>query len=249
MSLPTLRLHVFQHIRGEDPLILRHWAAARHAQMTVTAFDDWREGQPLPLLPNIDDVDLLVVMGGAMSVNDVDRYPWLHTEKHWINTFIQAGQPVVGLCLGAQLIASAMGATVRRSLHTEIGWWPIAGLPTDPAGSSASRFRFPPHLTALSWHSDTFDLPQSAVRLAHSAACPQQAYQLGDRVLAFQFHPESTPASLALFLADDGYQDLVIGPYIQTEAQLRSAPIEQYLPANQLLKHALDFVIRPIPTA
>lgn len=235
-----LRVHFFQHIRDEGFGSLADWLDWRQAQVTATAFFALPPDQ-LPELPRLDEVDLLVIMGGAMSVNDEDRYRWLLAEKAFIRQWIEAGKPVVGLCLGAQLIASSLGASVHRNAHKEIGWWPVQAVAH--VQPNIRLFDFPESITPLSWHGDAFELPEGAILLARSAATAHQAFQYGQTVLGFQFHPESTPRNLQLFLADDGYRDLTPGPYVQQAAQLLAAPPAQFHPANRLLEQAVEFVL------
>ena len=243
-----IRVHVFQHIEGEGLSSLSHWMQTHDTQVNCTRFFAWQTEQPLPTLPHIEDVDLLIIMGGAMSVNDEQDYPWLVPEKQWIAHYVRSGRAAIGLCLGAQLIANALGATVQGNSHKEIGWWPVERIPAADIVSTLdvdSIFAFPPSLTALSWHGDTFALPEQAIHLARSEACANQAYQWGRRVLAFQFHPESTPASVQLFLADDGYKELVDGPYIQTAETLQSQSLATFDEPNRLLERAIDYVLGP----
>lgn len=238
----VLRVHFFQHIRGEGVGSLAAWLHAWEAEVTCTPFYDIPQGQGVASLPNPDEVDLLIIMGGAMSVNDEALYPWLVEEKAWIRTYIAKQKPVVGLCLGAQLIANALGAAVRTHIRKEIGWWPVFAI-EQPIGQT---FVFPSTLCALSWHGDTFDLPQGATLLARSAACEHQAYQYGQHVLAFQFHPESTPDNLKLFLSDIDYQDFAGDDlYIQPPDVLRQTATDpaRFVPANMLLERAVEFVL------
>ncbi len=241
MSPQPLRVHFFQHIKGEGEGSLTDWLAGQPAQVTCTRFFELAD-DAVPELPKPDHIDLLIVMGGAMSVNDEARYRWLAPEKQFIHAHIKAGKPVIGLCLGAQLIASSLGASVHRNAHKEIGWWPVEAVAH--VQPEIRLFDFPASITPLSWHGDAFELPEGAVLLAHSAATRHQAFQYGQTVLGFQFHPESTPRNLQLFLEDDGYQDLTPGPYVQTAAQLLAANPAQFEPANQLLVQAVEFVLQ-----
>lgn len=238
-----LRVHFFQHIRGEGVGSLAAWLDAWEAEVTCTPFYDIPQGQGVVSLPDLDDVDVLIIMGGAMSVNDEDLYPWLIDEKAWIRAYIDQQKPVVGLCLGAQLIANALGAAVRTHTHKEIGWWSIQATTHHV---DQDRFSFPDEISALCWHGDTFDLPQGAIQLARSAACEQQAYQYGQHVLAFQFHPESTPDNLKLFLSDIDYQDFAGDDrYIQPPDVLQQTATDpaRFMPANMLLERAVEFVL------
>jgi len=237
----VLRVHFFQHIQGEGLGSLASWLAARPAQVSCTEFFALPPDQAQVELPEIAQVDLLVIMGGAMSVNDEADYAWLVSEKAWIRQYIAHGKPVVGLCLGAQLIASALGATVKRNAYSEIGWWPVQRVAVQ--SQNTPIFEFPDQLVPLSWHGDTFELPAGAVLLAESDACPHQAYQLGAHVLAFQFHPESTPVNARLFAEDVDYQQMVGGQYVQPLAEIVGVSDQQFVAPNQLLERAVEFVL------
>ena len=138
-------------------------------------------------LPAARDVDFVIVMGSPMSVNDETKHPWLVDEKRFIRDCIQTGKPVLGVCLGAQLIASAMGAKVYPNPAKEIGWFPVY------AASAENEFGLPSSMDVFHWHGETFDLPHGARLLARSEACENQAFQFGNRVLGLQFHLETTP--------------------------------------------------------
>lgn len=246
--MSTFRVHYFQHIVGEGLGSPESWLKRHHAIVSVTEFFALEKGAANVHLPNPDEVDLLIIMGGEMSVNDEDIHPWLIAEKQWIRHFIELGKPVVGLCLGGQLIANCLGATVKKNHVKEIGWWSVKGRKVNP--STHDIFPFPHLMTALSWHGDTFDLPDGAIWLAESEACNHQAFQYSARVLGFQFHPEITPRNLAMFLSDYGYDSMIAGnqinTYIQTPVQLSDVSESTFLAGNQLLESALDFVTRAI---
>jgi GMP synthase-like glutamine amidotransferase len=163
-----------------------------------------------PALPQLNGLDLVIAMGGPMSVNDESTLPWLLSEKRFIRSAVERGIPVLGVCLGAQLVASALGARVYRNAQKEIGWFSIEGTPSTP-----NTFRFPEKCIAFHWHGETFSLPPGAVRLAKSVACENQAFQIA-HVIGLQFHLETTPES-ARALLDHCGDELVPGPYVQTE--------------------------------
>lgn len=241
-----LRVHYFQHIAHEGLGSPESWLRQRQADVTTTEFFALPQGDSHIVLPSLDEVDLLIIMGGGMSVNDEDIYPWLIAEKKWIRQFIELGKPVVGLCLGGQLIANSLGAIVTKNKVKEIGWWNVYGKPVQTSHSDI--FQLPDSIVALSWHGDTFEIPQGAIWLAENEACPHQAFQYGDRVLGFQFHPEITPQNLVMFLSDNGYdemtKDIQVSAYVQSPEQIGDVSIEQFHPANQLLERALDYVTR-----
>jgi GMP synthase-like glutamine amidotransferase len=228
-----MRAHCFRHVPFEGIGSIAAWLDARGIETTATRFD---AGDALPRLA---DIDWLVVVGGPMSVNDEDLHPWLAAEKAFVREAIRAGKRVLGICLGAQLIASALGAKVYRNAVKEIGWHPISPV---PVANGVHAFRFPPDALVFHWHGETFDLPPGAVHLARSAGCEHQAFQVGERTLGLQFHLETTPES-ARALVENCRVDLVPGPYVQSEERLLSAPAQNYRAANALMEGVLSYLM------
>jgi GMP synthase (glutamine-hydrolysing) len=145
-------------------------------------------GEPLPAPPA--EFEAIAVFGGGMNVRDADRLPWMRAEVELLRDALQVGVPVLGVCLGAQLLATAAGAEIRRSPSPEIGWFDVA---RTPEGELDPLFgRLPARFLAYEWHSYAFAMPAGSVMLAHSAACPQ-AFRLGEHAWGVQFHPEVVP--------------------------------------------------------
>ena len=211
--MAPLRIHYFQHVPFEGLACIEDWVHQHGHTLSATL---WFEAGPL--LPALDQIDWLIVMGGPMGVYEEQRFPWLRREQAFIRQAIDAGKTVLGICLGAQLIASALGSAVYPAAQREIGWWPIR---KTEAGRVFPLFAdLPEELTVFHWHGDTFDLPAGAVHLADSAACVQQAFAFGERVLALQFHFEVTPASVRQIVRavpDDLAGD---SAFIQSEAKI-----------------------------
>ena len=138
--------------------------------------------------PHIDRYDGLVVLGGPMGVGDVDRHPHLKTEMAVIERAIADGKPVLGICLGAQLTAAALGARVRKNPSREIGWYAVHPTEHAPHDPLFAHVRDPEML--FQWHGDTFEVPSGGTHLASSEACAAQAYRYGDNVYGLQFHLE-----------------------------------------------------------
>jgi GMP synthase-like glutamine amidotransferase len=229
-----MKVHVLQHVPFEGIGSMEPWLLARGALLSHTCFF-----QPNPQLPSPEGWDLIIAMGGPMSVNDEATLPWLVAEKAFLHQAMAAGVPVLGVCLGAQLIASAQGAAVDPAPQREIGWFEIEGLPA-PAGG----FAFPPRLEVFHWHGETFALPTGAVRLARSAACENQAFQLGARVIGLQFHLEITPAAAAAMVSHCR-AELTPGPFVQTEPALLAAPADLYESSNRLMEQVLTYLTVP----
>lgn len=227
-----MRVHVLQHVPFEDIGSMADWLAETGAELSYTRFF---EQDPLPPL---NGIDLLIIMGGPMSVHDESSLPWLLPEKRFVRDAVESGVAVLGICLGAQLIASALGASVYRNARKEIGWFPIE------ATAAPGAFRFPDEWTVFHWHGETFDLPAGALRLAKSAACENQAFQIGDRVIGLQFHLEMTQESVGAIL-DNCARDLTPGPYVQTEDEIRGVAGTAYTGINCLMSELLSYITRP----
>lgn len=200
-----MRIHYFQHVTFEGLGSIADWAKEKGHTVTVTK---WYEHRVLPALP---DIDMLIVMGGPMGVYEEDLHPWLSAEKEFIRQAIAAQKPVLGICLGAQLIAAALGARVYPNGQKEIGWFPI----------QCDELLAPSPTTVLHWHGDTFDLPENAVLLAETPVCKNQAYLIGDRVIGLQFHFEMTAEALDIMISHCEHE-LVPDAYIQTAAEMRA---------------------------
>ncbi len=198
-----MNIAVLQHAAFEGPGEIAAWAAQHGHPVSVHHL---YRGDPLPRL---DDFDLLVVMGGEMNIYQYRDWPWLKPESAFIRSALAQGKRVVGICLGAQLIADALGAHVVQNAEHELGWLPITW--TDEARAAFPGF--PAASTVLHWHGDTFELPAGAARLAASDGCPEQGFLIRNKCLGLQFHLEVDPSLVKQFVESQG--EWPEGPYVQ----------------------------------
>jgi len=206
-----MRIHSLQHVPFEDIGSLHNDVQKSGFNLSTT---HWYKGESPPAL---ESFDVLVVMGGPMGVYDEDIYPWLAAEKSFIADTIAANKKIIGICLGAQLISSVLGAQVTRNLHREIGWFPLLiNLEANdhPIAKILSNCG-----DVFHWHGDTFSLPENAQLIASSQACQHQAYVIGNQIYGFQFHLETTETS-AKALIENCAEDLDNSAYVQNADEI-----------------------------
>jgi GMP synthase-like glutamine amidotransferase len=226
----SLRIHYLQHVPFEGPGSIESWALVRGHRLTSTRL---YAGQRLPA---VEELDWLFILGGPMNVYEENRYPWLAREKRFICEALHGGKVVIGICLGAQLLACVLGAKVTRNPCVEIGWHPVEKA-AQASQSNLPGF-LPDQFPAFHWHGDTFEVPRGAVHLARSQACENQAFAFGDRVAAFQFHLESTRESVES-LVYNCPEDLAEGPFVQSPAEMLTN-LDRFRAINGLMADFLD---------
>jgi GMP synthase-like glutamine amidotransferase len=223
-----MNIHYFKHVPFEGLGSMYDWVKNPEHKVTGTKFYEDHK------LPFVDICDMLIVMGGPMGVYDERLYPWMKEEKKFIEKAIAKGKKVIGICLGAQMIADVLGAKVYKNTEKEIGWFPV----TFKSQESKLFSDFPASQTVMHWHGDTFDLPAGCKHIAQSDATPNQAFTYKDHVVALQFHMEITPDSLHVMI-ENCRNELKADSYIQNEDQMR-APNQFILQNNILLNGILE---------
>jgi GMP synthase-like glutamine amidotransferase len=224
-----MRLHYLQHVPFEDLAGIEDWAKGRGYEIYRTLLFDGQE------LPGMNEFDWLVIMGGPMNIYEEDKYPWLAREKGFIREAIAANKIVLGICLGAKLIAGVLGGKVRRNPHKEIGWHPVK---LTPEGQNSRIFSVLPNsFIAFHWHGDTFEIPPHAHRAAESEGCTNQAFALG-KAIGLQFHLESSMDSIDHLIKNCG-DELVDGQYIQRPVEILSL-VGRFQEINRLMALFLD---------
>ena len=206
-----LNIHCLQHVPFEGPASIGDWISARGHRLTTTHL--YRR----EVLPSLESVDWIVVMGGPMNVYEYRLYPWLREEKDFLAAALEANKTILGVCLGAQLLADVLGAKVYQNAEKEIGWLPISlrsGTDTDLFFPGAPR-----ELTVFHWHGDTFDLPAEATGWRPALAARTKRSRLGNASLDCSFIIETTPLSVAALIEHCGHE-LTEGRFIQTAARI-----------------------------
>jgi GMP synthase (glutamine-hydrolysing) len=213
------KIYVLQHHPVEN---LGNIADALEGAALAWQYVQVANGQPVP--PSMKGAGGLIVMGGPMGVYQTDRYPWLRDEMHLIEDAMKLNLPVLGICLGAQILAAALGAKVERNPNgKEIGWHPIRL--HDSAKDDRLMRGLPTTMTPFHWHGDIFEVPPGAVSLASSDKTPCQAFRQGDKTYGFQFHFEVTREGVAA-MAEAFAKGLV----------------RQNIPADQMIAQASDYL-------
>jgi GMP synthase-like glutamine amidotransferase len=179
-----VRIHYLQNDKLSALGNIETWAKERGYVITSTQLDEQA------CFPSLDDFDLLIISGGRMASYEENLYSWLVKEKEFIRKAVSRQKYLLGICLGAQLIADSLGGRVYPHKHKEIGWWTIEF--TEEGAKFPLLKEWNDRFPAFLFHGDTFDLPQGAIRICTSKGCANQAFQYGERVIGVQFHPELT---------------------------------------------------------
>jgi len=224
------RIHLLQHVSFEGPAAIATWIKNKGSFLSVTKL---YQGESLPAQ---NDFDWLIIMGGPMGVDDTEQYPWLTLERRFILETIGSGKCVLGICLGAQLIAAALGATIKKNKYREIGWFNIKR--SQQAAQPLLNDLWPENIDVFHWHGDTFGLPNDAQLIASSEACANQGFIFENRVIGLQFHLEVTPHSVSS-LVENCSNELDDSKYVQTTDKLL-ANEHGFVQINELLYRVLE---------
>ncbi len=198
--MKKLRVHVLQHSDGTPPGTVVDWLKARGHDFKVVQL---HKGDALPM---VGETDWLIVLGGAMNLDDVAQFPFLTAEKGFLREALGARKTCLGLCLGGQMLAQILGGQVKKHAHWEVGWHAVH-LGTGPDS----------RLMVFQWHEDTFDIPPGGVLVAANSITPNQAFAYGENIIGVQFHPEATEEWVRECAADKDYPT---GPHVQAADQV-----------------------------
>lgn len=226
-----MKIHAIIHASFEKLGVIEDWAKENEHALTST---HTYKGETLPASPS--DFDFLIIMGGPQSPLELDKYPYLRNEIVLIDQAIKANKKVLGICLGAQLIAEALGAKTQHSPHKEIGEYPVLVL---EEGKHDHFFgQLYPKFNAVHWHNDMPGINDEIILLAESEGCPQQAFRYKDRVYGFQFHLEPTLDVIEGMIKHCS-ADLNPGKYIRSVSELRAT---NYGAINKTMYRFLDYL-------
>lgn len=228
-----MKLHYLQHEPYEGLYLIEEWADKNRMELSSTKFYENDK------LPDMKDFDFLVIMGGSMSTYEDNKFKWMKEEKKFIEKAINKNKAVLGICLGSQLLADVLGAKVYKNRYKEIGWLPVYKKNIDMSETIIKNF--PDKLVCLQWHGDTFDIPGDAIHFATSEACENQAFIYNDRVLALQFHIETSMESIDGLVKNCGRElKNKENKFIQNETEINILS-KHFIPkANEVLTGILD---------
>lgn len=222
-----MRVHYIQHVPFEGLGFIETWLNTH--QHTISVTRTWAND----VFPSMESFDVLIIMGGPMGVYDDHQYKWLADEKNFIFDSIKEEKGIIGICLGAQLLACVLGATVYTNKFKEIGWFPVE---FDPEFADWLGSPVPGSLSVFHWHGDKFDNPYGGNMLASSAACNHQLFTYGNRMIGIQFHLEADPAAVSEMLKH-GSEELIKDQFVQDAATIAS--FRSFEEPNELMSKIL----------
>ncbi len=224
-----MHLCILQHVSFETPGKIIDWSKKNsHTYTTVNLYQS-------ESYPEQAEFDWLIIMGGPMGIYDEQQYPWLQREKTFIQNTIQNDKKIIGICLGAQLLAHCLGANIYPNKAKEIGWFPI----TVCNQNAHSLFGDCKKINPLHWHGDTFDLPKNSLHIAESVACKNQAFLYQNRILGLQFHLELSTKNVSTLIANSAAELTESGQYIQTQEEILNN-FSRFDSAHTILYSLLD---------
>jgi GMP synthase-like glutamine amidotransferase len=222
-----MRIHCLRHEPFEGLAAIADWIRLNNHSLTYTHiyFDE--------PFPSVNEFDMLIIMGGTASVYETDKFSWLKEEKELIRQSINQNKKILGICLGAQLLANVLGSRVYKGLYKEIGWFPINIHHKDVFNLPD----LPDELKVFHWHGDTFDLPEGAISIASSEAITNQGFIFGNGIIALQFHIEIDDNQLQMMIHAGSKELTEPGKYIQTASEVLAA--KDVLKINHLILFSL----------
>ena len=229
-----MRAHCIMHVPFEGPGLIEDWFRLKKIDLKI-----WHLYEDV-LLPDPDEIDFLLIMGGPMNIYEHELYPWLSAEKRLLRDCLALGVKMLGICLGAQLLADTCGSMIKRCSEREIGWFPIS---INKAIQSHTLFRdMPDIINAFHWHGETFDIPKDSIRIGSSDNCRNQGFLFNDHVLGLQFHLEITPRLLEGLIIN-GSHELKKADFVQTADEM-SAGLSNQNTNRELLFGLLDKLLK-----
>src|SRR5262245_48202866 len=239
-----MRALVLQHVAVEGPGTLAPYLEARGWKLETVAL---HAGARPP--EDAQGYQAIIVMGGPMGVYDEAEYPFLRDEHHFLRRAIAQGVPLLGICLGSQLLAKALGARVYRNPQKEIGWYTVDLTPAGAADPLFAGLTTP--VPVFQWHGDAFDLPVGATSLASSPLCTHQAFRYGDRVYGLLFHLELTPAVIDSWIAAFHDELVSVQGIIDPERIVAEMPrryVEYQQVGSRVFANLVEHVWAPLAT-
>jgi GMP synthase-like glutamine amidotransferase len=207
-----MKIHCIQHVKFETPGTITEWIERKNHFLSTTHLYENES------FPATDTFDLLIVMGGPMNIYEYEKYPWLREEKAFLEKTIAAEKAVLGICLGAQLLANVLKAKVFKNNYKEIGWFPVSAIKEEKSEIYILE-GIPDEFTAFHWHGDTFNLPEGARWIFKSKACKNQGFIYEDRIMGLQFHLEMSEKTIRNVI-ENCKDEITEGEYIQSKDEM-----------------------------
>lgn len=227
-----MRLHFIQHVPFETPAFILDWAVKNKFDISMTRL--YEENSQFP---NLSDIDGLIIMGGPMGVYDEGDYPWLYNEKRFVEKAIITEKKIFGVCLGAQLLASVLGAKVKKHSQKEIGWFPVSK--TADGQNHPLLKDLPDTFEAFHWHGDTFGIPEHGNRVFSSEACQNQGFVMNNHIIGLQYHIELKSESIDALIENCG-DEIADEPWIQQPETIRDKSLKLLKQSNDMTESLLN---------